>query len=396
LKPLDRQIVVITGASSGIGLATARMAGERGAKLALIARNEEALQDICQELNEKGVAAVYVAADVGDRGAIERAADLIVGKYGRIDTWVNDAGIGLYGTLEETTEDDHRRLFDTNYWGVVNGSLAALRHMKKQGGAIINIGSVASEMAQPLLSAYAASKHAVKGFTESLRMELMRDKAPVSVTLIKPAAIDTPFGPHARNYLDTAAKVPAPAYHPDIVAEAILYAAENPTRSLTVGGAGQGMVWFFNWMPWLAEKMFASGADSMSRDEQHAKPQADALYGPVRGTPRTLGQQKVNRSSSLWTQAQMHRGLLTMIGIAGVSAVVLTRAVRRRRLSANGAAKTSQTWSRRNAKVAESNLARLGRRVEEAAESAAPALTAQARALAEKVVDRASTGRFWR
>lgn len=322
LRPLNEQVIVITGASSGIGLSTARMAGKRGAKLALIARNEDVLREICEELNAKGVPAIYVAIDVASREAVERAAEIILQEYGRIDTWVNNAGTGLFSTLEELSDDDHRRLFDTNYWGVVYGSLTALKHLRQSGGAIVNLGSIVSDMVTPQQAAYSATKHAVKGFTEGLRQEVMQTKAPVSVTLIKPSAIDTPFGVHARNYMDVEGKVPPPAYHPDLVAEAILHAAESPTRALTVGGAGQMMVLMANWMPGLADRLMTSKTFVKMLKQDRPAPGNDALYRPVDAHPSTIGQQKVDRRSSLWTQAQMSSPPIgAILGFAALAAI---------------------------------------------------------------------------
>ena len=181
LKPLDQQVIVITGASSGIGLATAQCAAKQGAKLVLAARSQETLDSVVAQINAEGGQAFHVPCDVADRAQVDAVARAAVDRFGRIDTWVNDAGIAIYGRLDQVKEADNRRLFDTNFWGVVNGSLAALPHLKANGGALINIGSEVSEAVVPLLGMYAASKHAVKGFTDSLRVEIEDvDNAPVS------------------------------------------------------------------------------------------------------------------------------------------------------------------------------------------------------------------------
>ena len=242
LKPLFQQTLVITGASSGIGLATARAAARRGARLILFARNEEALQAITTELTQRGAHVDYVAGDVGRREDLQRAADLAVDRFGGFDTWVNNAGVSIYGRLEEVTDEDNRRLFDTNFWGVVYGSLVAAAHLKQRGGgAIINIGSVLSDTAVPIQGMYSASKHAVKGFTDALRMELEAERAPISVTLVKPSAINTPYPQHARNYLDREASLPPPVYEPEEVAHGILFAAAHPKRDIFIGSAGRVM-----------------------------------------------------------------------------------------------------------------------------------------------------------
>src|SRR3954463_10436793 len=236
LKPLDQQVIVITGSSGGRGLAPAESAAKEGARLVLAARSEQTLNEFVQRINAEGGEAISVVADVGDRQQVERIADAAVRRFGRIDTWVNDAGVSIYGRLDEVSEKDSRRLFDTNFWGVVNGSLAALPYLKRQGGALINVGSEVSDAVVPLQGTYSASKHAVKGFTDALRVEIEEvDKAPVSITLIQPTAVNTPYPEHAKNYLSREPALPNPKVEPERVAEAILDAAKSPARDKKVG-----------------------------------------------------------------------------------------------------------------------------------------------------------------
>ncbi|HEX3142445.1 MAG TPA: SDR family oxidoreductase, partial [Pyrinomonadaceae bacterium] len=238
LKQLADQTIVITGATSGIGLVTARLAAKRDAKSILVARTEPALEKLCAEIRAGGGHAEYVVADVADPKQVQHVADVAIEKMGGFDTWVNNAAVSIYGKIEQVPLADHRKLFETNYWGLVHGSLVASDHLRNKGGAIINVGSVLSDRAIPIQGTYCASKHAVKGFTDALRMELEHDGAPISVTLIKPSSIDTPYRQHAKNFLSTEPKNPAPVYAPDPVADAILYAAEHPVRDLYVGAAG--------------------------------------------------------------------------------------------------------------------------------------------------------------
>lgn len=235
LKPLAEQVMVVTGASSGIGLATAEAAAKKGAKVVLAARSDETLDQVVARITAAGGQAVAVPCDVTDRAQVDALAAEAVRRFGRIDTWVNNAGLGLWGRLDETPEADARKLFDVNFWGTVYGSLAALPHLKKQGGALINVGSEVSEAAAPLMGIYVATKHAVKGYTDVLRVEIEEvDKAPVAITLIQPGATDTPFAQHARNVTDKEPKLPNPQDDPGHVAEAILAAAETPTREKKV------------------------------------------------------------------------------------------------------------------------------------------------------------------
>src|SRR4051812_20550159 len=187
LKPLASQVMVITGATSGIGLVTARTAARKGARLVLAARDHAALDALVDELKQQGSEALAVPTDVGLRDEGSALGSAAVQRFGRVDTWINNAGISIYGRNQDVPLEDQQRLFQTNFWGVVYGSLTALELMKGQGGAIINLGSEVSDRAVPLQGMYSASKHAVKGFTDSLRMEIEKDKVPVSVTLIKPA-----------------------------------------------------------------------------------------------------------------------------------------------------------------------------------------------------------------
>lgn len=288
LKPLDQQVVVITGASSGIGLATAETAAKRGAKLVLTARSGGTLAEVVRRITEAGGEAISIPADVGDRQQVEAVARAAVGRFGRIDTWINDAGVSIYGRLDEISEEDSRRLFDTNFWGVVNGSLAALPHLLKQGGALINLGSEVSDAVIALQGMYSASKHAVKGFTDALRVELEEmDGAPISITLIQPTAVDTPFPQHARNYMAKEPKLPSPRLDPQKVADAILDAAVDPARDVTVGLVAKLDTALAKGLPSLGDKLAAMQADRQQYDGPPREP-SGTLYA-AGGSGETRG-----------------------------------------------------------------------------------------------------------
>lgn len=304
LKQLSQQVMVITGATSGIGLATARKASSRGAKLVLVARNEGALKPLVAELISKGGAATYVVADVGDEKEVRQIAKTAIDHFGRIDTWINNAGVSIFGRLEQVSDEDSRRLFDTNFWGVVHGSLVAAKHMKGVGGAIINLGSEVSDVAIPLQGMYSASKHAVKGFTNALRMELEKDNANISVTLIKPAAIDTMYVEHAKNYLDHEPTLPPPIYSPEVVTQAILYAAEHPRRDIFVGAAAKLFSAGSYYMPRFVDKfmerlMFRLQITDKPRDSH----KQNALHAPVEDLKERQGMGGHIFNSSLYTRA---------------------------------------------------------------------------------------------
>lgn len=254
--PVEQQVIAITGASSGIGLCTALTAAARGARLLLMARSEATLQDLADTIRESGGEALAVTTDVSSRQAVEYALEQGLQRYGKIDTWINNAGVAIYGRLDEVTEADSRRLFDINYWGVVNGSLAALPHLANSGGTLINIGSEASEAIVPLQGTYSASKHAVKAFTDTLRVEVeLMAGAPVSVVLIQPTAVNTPYPQHARNYMDQEPKLPEPMLDPERVAEAILEAAQTGGRDVKVGAMAKANTAMSHLLPRLSDRI---------------------------------------------------------------------------------------------------------------------------------------------
>ena len=274
LKPLDQQVMVITGPSSGIGLATALMAAAQGAKLVLASRSERVLEELCAQILQAGHEAIRVVADVGRRVDMDRVAEEAVLRFGRIDTWVNNAGVSIYGRLEEVGEQDSRRLFDTNFWGVVNGSLVALPYLRKSGGALVNLGSELSEAVIPLQGMYCASKHAVKGFTDALRVEVEAiDDAGVTITLIQPTAVNTPYPQHARNYMEREPKLPEPQIDPFQVASAILEAATNGGRDVKVGTMATVDVAVAQLMPRLGDVFAAMQA----RRQQQDRPPVDPI-----------------------------------------------------------------------------------------------------------------------
>ncbi|PYS46932.1 MAG: short-chain dehydrogenase [Acidobacteria bacterium] len=307
LKKLYEQVVVITGASSGIGLVTARMAAQRGAKLVVAARSEEALRKVTDELKAEGCEVVYVVADVGFEDDVRRIADAAVKRFGGFDTWVNNAGVSIYGRVLEVSIEDHRKLFETNYWGLVHGSRVAAEHLKTRGGAIINIGSSLSDRAIPLQGTYCASKHAVKGFTDALRMELEEEDAPVSVTLIKPSAIDTPYKDHAKNYLPVEPENPPPVYAPETVAEAILYCAENAERDIFIGAGGKVMSIGGKYAPRLTDKvMEAALFDVQQTETPSPEDRRDGLYNATEDLRERGGYEGHVAETSIYTKASLH------------------------------------------------------------------------------------------
>jgi short-subunit dehydrogenase len=235
------------------------------------------------------------------------------------------AGLTVYGPLSEIAYEDHQRLIQTNLWGTVNGSLVAAEYLRQRGGALINVGSIASDLAFPFQGLYATSKHAVKGFTDTLRMELIAEGAPVSVTLVKPASIDTPLPNRARNYMDRQPTLPPPIYPPEEVANAILHAAVHPQRDIVVGGGGKLFVMGKEFAPGAYDELAPAIIALQKRSEPPRDPQG-ALHAPrhageVRGDPPVY----VMRTSA-YTRATLHplatAGVLAA-GLAATAAVIL-------------------------------------------------------------------------
>jgi len=307
LKKLSDQTIVITGASSGIGLITARMAAKRGARVVLNARNEEVLSVVVKEINDAGGEAIHVTGDVAQFDEVQNIADKAVQHFGGIDTWVNNAAVSIYGPVLDQSLEDHRRLFETNYWGLVHGCMVACAHLREHGGALINIGSVLSEVAIPIQGTYCASKHAIKGYTDALRMELEEEGAPISVTLVKPSTIDTPYIKHAKNLLPVEPLNPPPVYAPDTVAEAILHCAEHPKREVYVGGGGKVLVEAGHHAPWLTDKLMeATFFDLQKSDRPTPSHRRDNLYAPSEGGKERGEYPGHVAESSIYTKASLH------------------------------------------------------------------------------------------
>ncbi|TWI57603.1 short-subunit dehydrogenase [Pseudomonas duriflava] len=323
LKPLHEQVIVITGASSGIGLATAKLAAEQGARLVLAARNEEALQDIQRNLDAGGTV-VTVVADVGQQENVQKIADKAMEAFGGFDTWINNAATSVWGKFEEVTDEDNRRLFETNFWGTVYGSKLAAAHLRQRGGAIINVGSAESAAPIPFHAMYSASKHAIKAVTDVLRVELHKDNAPVSVTLVRPASTDTLFNDHAKNYLPSAPMFPPPVYTPEAVAEAILHAAVHPQRDVYIGAAksmtkmAQSFPRVYDWVSekFLSKQILSGRPDGNRQGEMYSADHNPGSYGRISGS--TPGP-KLHHS--LYTKATQHPVTSTALAVVGGLAV---------------------------------------------------------------------------
>jgi short-subunit dehydrogenase len=319
LKPLKDQVMVITGASSGIGLATARLAARRGVRLVLAARSDDALRRLVDEIRGHGGKAIHVECDVGREQDVRNVAQAAEREFGGFDTWVNNAGASVYGPALEVSTEDMRRVIDTNLFGVIFGSREAVRHLRRRGGALINIGSETSDRAVPLQAIYSASKHAVKGWTDALRSELDAEGAPVAVTLIKPGPIDTPYTRHAKNYMEDQPTHVPPVYKPESVAAAILHAAATPTRELVVGSGARFVMALEKLSPRLTDRIMtrviAPGTHS-GRPRTHE----EALHTPG-GRLEERGDYQGMARRSVYTQSAMHPMLTSVVALAAAGAV---------------------------------------------------------------------------
>jgi len=305
-------------------LVTARMAAERGVKLVLAARNEDALRQHAGEINQLGGTAIHVVADVGREEDIQKIVEAAVEKFGGFDTWVNNAGVSIFGKVVDTSTEDMHQLFETNFWGTVYGSVAAVAHLRERGGTIINIGSVFSDRATPVQSIYSASKHAVKGFTDALRMEIEADKLPISVTLIKPGRIDTPYAEHARSYQQEQPSHRGLVYPPESVAEGILYCTEHRRRDMYIGSQARLFAMLGAIAPRLTDRiMEKTQFRAHTSDRPSRGPDDNGLHHAGFGLQERGNHLGWMRSTSLYTKATTHPAATFLI-LAGVAATLAT------------------------------------------------------------------------
>jgi NAD(P)-dependent dehydrogenase (short-subunit alcohol dehydrogenase family) len=291
LKPVGEQVVVVMGASSGIGRLTALRFAERGARVVVSARSREGLDSLVEEIRKAGGEATAITSEVADFEQVEAVAERAVEKYGRLDTWVHLAAVLLVASFEDTEPEEFARVIDVNLMGQVYGAMAALPHIKRNGGgALIHISSMGAKRSIPLQSAYCASKHGIDGFLEALRVELGREGAPVSVTQVMPATINTPLFDKARTKLGVKPVAPPPIYQPGVVADAILHAAEHPARDLVVGGAARAVITGQQFSPRLLDALLERfGFEVHYTDEPKTEDAPDNLFGPVRGLDTVEG-----------------------------------------------------------------------------------------------------------
>ncbi len=257
------RVVVITGASAGVGRATARAFAARGAAVGLIARGAAGLEATHREIVQAGGRATWVEADVADAAAVEAAAERIEAELGPIDVWVNNAMVTVLSPVKQMTSEEFQRVTDVTYLGVVHGSQAALRRMlPRDEGVIVQVGSALAYRGIPLQSAYCAAKHAIQGFSESLRSELLHDGSRVQITMVQLPALNTPQFDWMLSRLPHQPQPVPPIYQPEIAADAIVWAAETRPREVNVGGSTSLAVWGNKFVPGLLDRYLARTAIS--------------------------------------------------------------------------------------------------------------------------------------
>jgi NAD(P)-dependent dehydrogenase (short-subunit alcohol dehydrogenase family) len=326
------KVVVVTGASAGVGRAVVRKFAEEGASIALIARGREGLEAARREVEVRGGRAIVIVADVSDAAAVERAASRTEAELGPIDVWINNAMVSVLSPVKEMTADEYRRVTEVTYLGVVYGTLAALKRMvPRDRGVIVQVGSTLAYRGIPLQSAYCAAKHAIQGFTESLRCELLHDRSGVDVTMVHLPAVNTPQFRWLRSRMPRKPQPFGTIYQPEVAAEAIAWASEYPRRELNVGGGTTRAIIANSFFPGILDHYLGrSGYDGQLGDEPEERGRADNLYEPLPGDAGAHGvfdELAKRRSPHLWTNT--HRGAAG--AVAGVLALAGLVSLFRRR-----------------------------------------------------------------
>jgi NAD(P)-dependent dehydrogenase (short-subunit alcohol dehydrogenase family) len=291
LKPINQQVVAIIGASSGIGRLAAFKFAQKGAKVIVSARSEAGLKSLVEEIHLFGGQAEYIVADVSNLQQVKAVVEKTVAQYGRLDTWVNTAATGVIAPFDQITPEEFERVIDVTLMGQVYGVMAALPFLKQQGGgAIICVSSVEGKRALPLQSPYSTAKHGLEGFLEGLRVELQHEKLPISVTSILPSVINTPYYNKVRTKLGVKPTGIPPYYQPHVVADAILYTAEHPTRDFIAGEVGRVLDVLQRVSPELVDSLLLLTAFVGQRTNDPKSENApDNLFEPIEGYDKIEG-----------------------------------------------------------------------------------------------------------
>jgi short-subunit dehydrogenase len=322
---LTNEVVVITGASAGLGRATAREFGSHGAKVGLIARGVDGLEAAKREIESAGGSAMVLPLDVADASAVEQAAAAIEKQFGTIDIWVNNAMTSVFSPVKEMKPEEYKRVTEVTYLGGVHGSLAALKRMlPRDQGTIVQVGSALVYRSIPLQSAYCAAKHAIAGFTDSLRCELIHDKSNVHVTMVQMPALNTPQFGWVKSRLKYKAQPVPPIFQPEVGARAIYWAAHHSRREVYAGWPTVEAIVGNKLAPGLLDRYLGkTGFDSQQTSELEDPNRPNNLWEPLKGDPGAHGAfDRHARETSLELQASLGRRWIGA-GLAAIAAAVL-------------------------------------------------------------------------
>lgn len=322
------QVVVITGGSAGVGRACATEFARRGAAVAVLARGEERLEAACADVEQVGGRALAIPTDVSDPQQIEQAAEQVEAELGPIDVWVNNAMTTVFAPLKQISPEEFRRATEVTYLGVVYGTMAALKRMlPRNRGSIVQVGSALAYRAIPLQSPYCGAKHAIRGFTDSLRSELLHDGSRVHVTMVQLPALNTPQFSWCRTRLPRHPQPVPPIFQPEVAARGIVWAASHRRRELFVGGSAVWTIWLNKLLPGLGDRYLARNAyNGQQTDEPVDADRPDNLFSPVAGDFGAHGifaDRASNRSWQLWLTT--HRG--SVMGLAALLFVLIGAAL---------------------------------------------------------------------
>lgn len=311
--PSKPRVVAVTGASAGVGRATVRAFAKEGARLGLIARGRDGLEGAKRDVESLGAQAIMLPTDVADAGAVEAAAERVERELGPIDVWVNVAMTSVFSPVKEMKPDEYKRVIEVNYLGYVYGTLSALKRMlPRDRGRIIQVGSALAYRGIPLQSAYCASKHAIQGFMDSLRCELLHDGSHVTVCMVQMPAMNTPQFSWVKTRLPNKAQPVPPIYQPEVAASAILYASHNKRREIYVGLPTVEAIVGDKFFPGLLDHYLGwTGIKGQQTNQPKDPNQPVNLYQPVpgdHGAHGSFGERARERSPQLWTE--QHRGAI--------------------------------------------------------------------------------------
>ncbi len=327
------EVVVITGASAGVGRATARGFAKQGAHIGLLARGSEGLEGAKREIEAMGGRALVLPTDVADADQVEAAANAVEQEFGPIDIWVNNAMASVFSPIKEMSAEDFHRVTEVTYLGVVYGTLAALRRMlPRDRGSIVQSGSALAYRGIPLQAAYCGAKHAIQGFCDSLWSELIHDGSKVQLTMVQLPALNTPQFGWVKSRLPNKAQPVPPIYQPEVAAEAIVWAAHHKRRELTVGGMNAILLWGNKFFPGFGDWYLAkTGYDSQQTDERRDPNRPNNLWEPVPGDYGAHGdfdRQAKSHSRQLWFNVHFSEFALAALGVGATAVYSLWRNAR--------------------------------------------------------------------